>query len=78
MDCDGNFLCGAFVTASAALLMQWGILEENDAYLYGEKVKAYLRRGARPCRVLTNTPIPGWVRDALPQGQLSPSEADGR
>ena len=28
--------------------MQWGIVNGNDPYLYGEKVKAYLRRGARP------------------------------
>lgn len=27
-----------------------GIVQENDRYLYGEKVKAYLRRGARPLR----------------------------
>ena len=36
-----------FVTGSAALLMEWGIIRGNDPYLYGEKVKAYLRRGAR-------------------------------
>ena len=36
-----------FVTGSAALLMEWGIVRENDPYLYGEKVKAYLRRGAK-------------------------------
>lgn len=29
-------------------LTQEGIVRENDLYLYGEKVKAYLRRGARP------------------------------
>lgn len=27
--------------------MQWGIVNGNDAFLYGEKVKAYLRRGTR-------------------------------
>ena len=36
-----------FVTGSAALLMEWGIVRGNDPYLYGEKVKAYLRRGAK-------------------------------
>ena len=35
------------MTGSAALLMEWGIVRENDPYLYGEKVKAYLRRGAK-------------------------------
>lgn len=28
--------------------MQYGIINGNDPYLYGEKVKAYLRRGAAP------------------------------
>lgn len=36
-----------FVTGSAALLMEWGIIKGNDPYLYGEKVKAYLRKGAK-------------------------------
>ena len=39
-----------FVTGAAALLMQWGIVDGNDPYLYGEKVKAYLRKGAKPLR----------------------------
>ena len=29
------------------ILMEWGIVRGNDPYLYGEKVKAYLRRGAK-------------------------------
>ena len=36
-----------FVTGSAAIMMQWGIINGNDAYLYGEKIKAYLIRGAK-------------------------------
>ncbi len=40
-------MAAPFVTGAAALMMQWGIVEGNDTYLYGEKVKAYLRRGAR-------------------------------
>ena len=27
--------------------MEWGIIQGNDPFLYGEKVKAYLQRGAR-------------------------------
>lgn len=46
----GTSFATPFVTGAAALLMQWGIVEGNDPYLYGEKVKAYLRRGAKPIR----------------------------
>lgn len=43
----GTSFATPFVTGAAALLMEWGIVRGNDPYLYGEKVKAYLRRGAR-------------------------------
>lgn len=46
----GTSFAAPFVTGAAALLMQWGIVMGNDPYLYGEKVKAYLRRGAKPIR----------------------------
>ena len=46
----GTSFAVPFVTGSAALLMEWGIVQGNDAFLYGEKVKAYLRKGARPLR----------------------------
>ena len=56
----GTSFATPFVTGSAALLMEWGIVKGNDPYLYGEKVKAYLRRGARQ--------IPGYER--WPNGKL--------
>lgn len=46
----GTSFATPFVTGAAALLMEWGIVQGNDVFLYGEKVKAYLRRGARPLR----------------------------
>lgn len=46
----GTSFATPFVTGAAALLMEWGIVQGNDAFLYGEKVKAYLRRGARKIR----------------------------
>ena len=42
----GTSFATPIVTGSASLLMEWGIVKGNDIYLYGEKVKAYFRRGA--------------------------------
>lgn len=47
----GTSFATPFVTGSAALLMEWGIVNGNDPYLYGEKVKAYLINGARQLAV---------------------------
>ncbi len=43
----GTSFAAPFVTGTAALMMEWGVVRGNDPYLYGEKVKAYLIRGAR-------------------------------
>ena len=71
---SGTSFATPFVTGGAALLMEWGIVNGNDPYLYGEKVRAYLIRGARPLpgyAEYPNTEV-GWgalcVRDSLPIG----------
>ena len=43
----GTSFATPFVTGAAALMMEWGIVRRNDSFLWGEKVKAYLRRGAQ-------------------------------
>lgn len=44
---SGTSMAAPFVTGSAALMMQWGIIQNNDPFLYGERIKAYLKSGAR-------------------------------
>lgn len=43
----GTSFATPIVSGSVALMMQWGIVDGNDPFLYGEKAKAYLRRGAK-------------------------------
>lgn len=69
---SGTSYAAPFVTGSAALLMEWGIVRGNDAFLYGEKLKAYLIKGAEP---LAGAAVPdtqtGWgrlcLKNSLPQ-----------
>ena len=44
----GTSFATPIITGSVALMMEWGIVKGNDRFLYGEKVKAYLRKGAQP------------------------------
>lgn len=68
----GTSFATPFVTGSAALMMEWGILRGNDFFLYGEKVKAYLKKGARKLPGFSVYPNPqiGYgalcTRDSLP------------
>lgn len=67
----GTSMACPFVTGSAALLMQFGIVQGNDPYLFGQKVKAYLIRGATRLSAFQEIPNDrvGWgalcVRDSL-------------
>ena len=58
----GTSMATPFVTGTASLLMQWGILQENDLFLYGEKMRAYLINGARALPGFNTYPNPqtGW------------------
>lgn len=62
---SGTSYATPFVTAAAALLMEYGIVQGNDPFLYGEKVKAYLLAGTRQ--------LPGydiWPNDQVGWGAL--------
>lgn len=63
----GTSFSTPFVTGAAALLMEWGITRRNDPYLYGEKLKAYLRRGAKALQGSEKLPndLIGWGRLCL-------------
>lgn len=69
---SGTSFATPMVTGGAALLMQWGIVNGNDPYLYGEKVKAYLIAGARKISGVALYPDSrvGWgalcVNDSIP------------
>lgn len=55
---SGTSFATPIVSGSAALMMEWGIINGNDPFLYGEKLKAYLLRGALPLAGETVYPSP--------------------
>ena len=58
----GTSMAAPYVTGIAARKMQRGIVQGEDPYLYGEKIKAQFHREARPLDVRREYPNPelGW------------------
>ncbi len=57
----GTSMAAPFVTGSVALMMQWGIVNNNDPFLFGERVRAFLRLGSnRMANVTYPNPLFGY------------------
>lgn len=72
----GTSFATPIVAGSMVLLMDWGVIKGNDPYLYGEKIKTYLRKGAKTIRGETRYPNDkvGWgalcVSDSIPEESI--------
>lgn len=60
----GTSMAAPFVVGASALIMQWGIVLGNDPFLYGQRVKAYLKKGAKR-KAGISYPNPIWGYGAL-------------
>ncbi len=58
MQFTGTSIASPFVAGACCLLLEWGIVQGNDQFLYGQRIKAFLQKGARRTQ---NIPYPNNV-----------------
>ncbi|WP_242863928.1 S8 family peptidase [Clostridium tepidiprofundi] len=57
---SGTSMAAPEVAGAAALLMEWGVVQGKDAFMYGERLKYFLLKGAKRDRTDINYPNPLW------------------
>ena len=57
---SGTSMAPPHVSGISALMMEWGIIKGNDPYLYGDRLKYYLIKGARKERRDITYPDTSW------------------
>ena len=60
----GTSFAAPFVSGACAIMMQWGIVDKNDTSMYGQRLKAFLKLGAKK-RQNINYPNFSWGYGSL-------------
>lgn len=70
---SGTSMATPYVTGTAALIMEWGIVQNNDPFMYGERIRASIRRMALPLPYIRSYPDYRVGYGALNQNEILPN-----